>query len=219
MSSPRARFISFEGTEGCGKSTQVAMLEAWLVSQRYEVLVLREPGGTVVGEAVRHVLKHDPDIPSMHPETELLLFAASRAELTRQRILPHLKKGGWVLCDRFLDSTTVYQGVGRRLNMEAVNSINDFATGGLRPGLTLLLDLPAAVAMQRMRSRVGEATAPDRMEQESDGFYEIVCQAYRELADRENGRVVTVAADTDRDTLFNAIKEVVRHAFPGELDS
>ena len=140
----RGKFISFEGSEGCGKSTQIRRFVEWLRSLGYEVLVTREPGGTPAGEKIRHLLQHDPDGERLTPESELLLFAASRAQLVREVILPALDRGAWVVADRFLDSTTIYQGVGRGLDREAVACINAFAVGSALPDLTFLLDLDAA---------------------------------------------------------------------------
>ena len=135
-------FITFEGTEGCGKSTQINALAARLQDQGQQVLQTREPGGTPLGEAVRNLLQHDEAGADMSPEAELLLFTASRAQLTRERILPAIAKGEIVLCDRFMDSTTVYQGVARQINTQAVATINRFAVGEARPDLTILIDLP-----------------------------------------------------------------------------
>ncbi|MDB2311178.1 dTMP kinase, partial [Opitutales bacterium] len=126
-------FITFEGTEGCGKSTQIKALAERLQSEGKQVLQTREPGGTPLGEAVRNLLQHDAAGAGMSPEAELLLFTASRAQLTRERIIPAIAAGQIVLCDRFMDSTTVYQGVARQINTQAVATINQFAVGDARP--------------------------------------------------------------------------------------
>ncbi|MCB1224800.1 MAG: dTMP kinase, partial [Verrucomicrobiales bacterium] len=138
--------ISFEGTEGCGKSTQLALLRARLEASGRPVELLREPGGTRLGEKIRHLLQHDDELENLNPEAELLLFAASRAQLVRERILPLLRAGTTVLLDRFLDSTTVYQGHARGLPLDAVAAINAFAVGGTLPDLTFLLDMDATAA-------------------------------------------------------------------------
>ena len=136
-------FITFEGSEGCGKSTQIRRLSGFLQSMGREVLTIREPGGTPIGESIRQLLQHDASAKNMTADAELLLFAASRAQLVREVIRPALRKGAIVLCDRFLDSTTVYQGVARALDSRNVAAINDFAVSGTLPDLTLLLDLPS----------------------------------------------------------------------------
>src|SRR5471032_2533447 len=133
-----SRFISLEGGEAVGKSTQIERLAARLEKLGHKVLVTREPGGTPLGESIRHLLKHAPEGRGMTPETELLLFLASRAELVRKIIMPALDRGDWVLSDRFLDSTTVYQGAGRELPTEIVERLNAFAVGTVVPGLTLV---------------------------------------------------------------------------------
>jgi len=179
-------FISFEGGEACGKSTQVSLLEECLQAAGVAVLRLREPGGTAAGEQIRHLLQHDAAGESLVPEAELLLFAASRAQLVRERIRPALAAGTWVLCDRFFDSTTVYQGVARRLPPEQVEMVNSFAVGGKLPDVTFLLDLPVPVAMERLRQR-GRKT--DRMEGAPPEFHEAVRQGYIALAQKHRERI------------------------------
>src|ERR1700677_3759016 len=134
-------FISLEGGEAVGKSTQIELLSKRLTGWGQKVLVTREPGGTPLGESIRHLLKHAPEGRGMTPQTELLLFLASRAELVRKVIVPSLDQGIWVLCDRFLDSTTVYQGAGRKLPTEIVERVNAFVVGPHLPTLTLVHDL------------------------------------------------------------------------------
>jgi dTMP kinase len=132
-------FISFEGSEGCGKSTQIQALAKTLEAQGHSVCLTREPGGTALGESLRNLIQHDSAGEAMCPEAELLLFAASRAQLAREFIQPALEAGKIVLCDRYLDSTTVYQGVARALKSDAVATINNFATGTIRPDCTIPL--------------------------------------------------------------------------------
>jgi len=196
--SRRGLFLSFEGGEACGKSTQVAMLEERLKTQGFRVLRLREPGGTAAGEQIRHLLQHDAAGENLVPEAELLLFAASRAQLVRERIRPALEDGTWVLCDRFLDSTTVYQGVARCLPAADVEKINAFAVGETLPDSTILLDLSVHTAMERLRQRGAEV---DRMEGAPLDFHEAVRSGYRVLAQNHPHRVF----------LFDASLE------PGEL--
>ncbi len=183
MTAPRANnsfFISFEGSEGSGKSTQIDLLAERLKEAGHEVVVTREPGGTAIGEEIRHLLKHATSGRAMFPETELLLFAASRAQLVREVILPAQRAGKIILCDRFLDSTTVYQGVARKLSADPVATINRFAVGDILPSLTVVLDLPADVGLARARRR--PSALPDRMEQESLDFYQRVRDGYLLLA-------------------------------------
>ncbi|MEX2381444.1 MAG: dTMP kinase [Opitutales bacterium] len=176
----RGTLISFEGSEGSGKSTQIDRIASRLEEEKRNFIVTREPGGTEIGEQIRHLLKHSSSGLGMCPETELLLFAASRAQLVRDVINPALEEGKIILCDRFLDSTTVYQGVARKVSADPVNAINKFAVGDLTPDLTVVLDVPAAVGMNRIRHRVSDL--PDRMEQENINFYELVRDGYLVLA-------------------------------------
>ncbi len=181
------RFITFEGCEGCGKSTQINALSARLRDAGEPVLQTREPGGTALGETVRKLLQYDRAGEGMSAEAELLLFTASRAQLTRERILPAIAEGQTVLCDRFMDSTTVYQGVARRIDPAAVALINRFAVGQAQPDLTILIDLPPEVGMARIRTR-GEGRL-DRIEQETLDFFEAVRTGYLELAESEPARI------------------------------
>ena len=186
---PRGLFITFEGSEGCGKSTQVKRLAARLEAAGRSVLLTREPGGTPIGEKIRHLLQFAPEGVAMRPETEVLLFEASRSQLVREVIAPSLDAGQVVIADRFFDSTTVYQGAARKLNAEMVEQLNRFAVGDCRPDITFILDVDVTTARARMMRRVRPVGAPDRMEQEPVEFYERVCAAYRDLARREPDRV------------------------------
>ena len=172
--------ITFEGSEGSGKTTQIGRLATLLTDAGYEVEVTREPGGTEIGENIRHLLKHHSAGELMFPETELLLFAASRAQLVREVISPAIQKGKVVLCDRYLDSTTVYQGVARRVHEDPVRVINDFAVGYLVPDLTVVLDVPAEIGLKRIKTRASDL--PDRMEEENIDFYHLVREGYLVLA-------------------------------------
>src|ERR1035437_5441115 len=146
---PKGLFITFEGTEGSGKSTQVTLLSGRLYALGRTVRILREPGGTPIGEEIRNTLKHSEANAAMTAEAELLLMNASRAQLVREFIRPALAKGEIVICDRFYDSTTAYQGYGRRLNLQTVRAVVDFAVGDTQPDLTLLLTVPAQVSDER----------------------------------------------------------------------
>ena len=203
-------FITFEGSEGCGKSTQIRRMAEFLESLGNEVVVLREPGATPIGESIRNLLQYDAAASAMTPEAELLLFAASRAQLVREVIRPALTRRAVVLCDRFLDSTTVYQGVARDLDSGEVSRINDFAVGGTLPDLTLLLDLDAAEGRRRAATRNGPA---DRMEQERESFYEAVRQGYLKLAAENAGRFAVIDASSDEERVESAIKKVLLERF------
>ena len=196
-------FITFEGTEGCGKSTQIKALAERLQAEGRQVLQTREPGGTPLGEAVRNLLQHDTAGAGMSPEAELLLFAASRAQLTRERIIPAIVAGQIVLCDRFMDSTTVYQGVARQINTQAVATINQFAVGGVRPDLTILIDLSPEAGMARVHARSGGQL--DRMEQEAIEFFQAVRTGYLKLAESEPERFLVLDGSASIETLQQTI--------------
>lgn len=188
---PMARtgtFITFEGGEGCGKSTQIAGVAARLREQGRTVLVQREPGGTELGEEVRHILLRHKKMAGMVAEAELLLFCASRAQLVREVILPALAEGQVVIADRFFDSTTVYQGVGRKIDAGRVATINRFAIGDCVPDLTIVIDLDPRIGLERAKGR----ELFDRMESQSLEFHQRVRQGYLDLAKREPERVKVV---------------------------
>lgn len=206
---PRLPFITFEGSEGCGKSTQVGLLAARLTAAQVPFLLTREPGGTPIGEKIRHLLQFDPVSAAMTPETELLLFEASRSQLVREKIIPALDQGKVVISDRFADSTTVYQGVARRLDAEIVGHLNAVAVGRTWPDLTFVLDVDVATARARMMRRVRPAGAPDRMEQEPLKFYEDVCAAYRELAARDAWRIQLIDGDQSVEAIEQEIWETI----------
>jgi dTMP kinase len=207
---PRLPFITFEGSEGSGKSTQMQRLAARL--ERYGVphLVTREPGGTQIGETIRELLQFASHNSGMTPETELLLFEASRSQLVREVIKPALQRGLCVIADRFFDSTIVYQGAARKLDREMVDRLNAFAVGDCIPNVTFALDVDAATAKSRMQ----KPRRPDRMEQEPEEFYERVRKAYRELAVREPNRVVLIDGARDEDDIENEIWKVLCFRFP-----
>ena len=201
-------FITFEGTEGCGKSTQINALAARLQDQGQQVLQTREPGGTPLGEAVRNLLQHDEAGAGMSPEAELLLFTASRAQLTRERILPAIAKGEIVLCDRFMDSTTVYQGVARQIDSQAVATINRFAVGEARPDLTILIDLSPEVGMARVHARSDGQL--DRIEQEAIEFFQAVRAGYLKLAESEPERFLVLDGSASVEVLEQQIWAAVQ---------
>jgi dTMP kinase len=213
----RGVFITFEGSEGCGKSTQAARLGARFEKAGLRVLMTREPGGTAIGEKIRDLLQFAPESSAMTPETELLLFEASRSQLVREIIRPALERGSVVISDRFFDSTTVYQGVARKLEPDVVTMLNNFAAGGDCPDLTVILDLNIAIARARMLRRVRPVQAPDRMEQEPLEFYEDVSRGYRELARRDPARIRLVDGSRSPDEIENEIWREVSERFPAIL--
>jgi dTMP kinase len=206
----RGLFITFEGSEGCGKSTQVKRLAARLTSEGRKFILTREPGGTAIGEKIRDLLQFAPEGFAMRPETELLLFEASRSQLVRELIEPALENDDIVISDRFFDSTTVYQGVARRLAPESVAQLNRFAVGDCVPDLTFLLDLDVATARARMLRRVRPIAAVDRMEQQPLEFYQRVCAAYLELAKAEPDRVQLVDGSRTVDEIEREIWAAVQ---------
>ena len=216
---PRGFFITFEGSEGCGKSTQVKRLAARLEASGVPVLLTREPGGTPIGEKIRDLLQFAPEGVAMRPETEVLLFEASRSQLVREVIQPALDRGCVVIADRFFDSTTVYQGAARKLDPATVEQLNAFAVGNRRPDITFILDVDVATARARMLRRVRPVDAPDRMEQEPLEFYERVCAAYRELATREPHRVQLIDGARSADDVEADLWSRLAAAFPPDLQS
>lgn len=210
----RGAFITFEGSEGCGKSTQVLRLAARLEQAGVRTLITREPGGTAIGEKIRELLQFAPESFAMTPEAELLLFEASRSQLVRETIRPALEQGTVVISDRFFDSTTVYQGVARKLEPGIVATLNDFAVGPDRPDLTIILDVDVATARARMQRRVRPVAVVDRMEQEPIEFYERVCEAYRDLARREPNRFLLIDGARSSDEIENEIWDAVSQRFP-----
>jgi dTMP kinase len=210
----RGVFITFEGSEGCGKSTQAKRLAARLEQAGRPVLITREPGGTAIGEKIRDLLQFAPESFAMTAETELLLFEASRSQLVREVIRPALEQGTIVISDRFFDSTTVYQGVARKLEPEIVAALNDFAAGSDRPDLTIILDVDVATARTRLMRRVRPAVALDRMEQEPLEFYERVSEGYRQLARHEPARISLLDGSRSPDEIESEIWREVSERFP-----
>lgn len=208
-------FISFEGTEGCGKSTQVELLAQRLRALGHVVRLHREPGGTPIGEEIRHTLKHSPHNHAMTAETELLLMNASRAQLVREVIRPALAAGEIVLCDRFFDSTIAYQGYGRELDLAQVKSIIEFAVGGTKPDLTLFLHVPAEVSAERLRSR--QSTLPfirDRIEEADRKFFGRVAHGYDAIAAGEPQRIKLIDGAQPLEVVCAQIWGIVQPRLP-----
>ncbi|HPA18266.1 MAG TPA: dTMP kinase [Verrucomicrobiae bacterium] len=206
------RFITLEGSEGCGKSTQAAILARRLRDAGHPVIETREPGGTPLGEEIRHLLKFHAASRGMCPEAELLLFSASRAQLVRDVIRPALAAGTLIICDRFLDSSTMYQGIARGLPHQLVQHVHTLAVGDTLPNLTLVLDMDPEKARLRAMRRPRPAGGPeDRMEAEPAEFYRNVAEGYRALAAAEPRRVRIVSAEGPPDEVAARIWEEVRH--------
>ncbi|MBR2837597.1 MAG: dTMP kinase [Kiritimatiellae bacterium] len=206
----RGRFITFEGGEGCGKSTQVVRLRDALVSRGVKVLLTREPGGTPVAEAIRGILK-DPSGEAPCDVAELMLFLAARAQLVRNVIRPALDAGTWVVSDRFSDSTIAYQGYGRGLPLDEVRRANDFACGGLSPDMTLLLDVAPETALARRRRReTSTNTSADRIERAGDDFHSRLRAGFAALAAAEPDRIKVVDANGGVDDVWTRIWNLVK---------
>ena len=210
----RGKLITFEGPEGAGKSTQAAMLIARLEARGIEVVYTREPGGTKLGEAIRGVLQYNAAGEAPCPESEVLLFEASRAQLVRQVIRPALERGAWVVCDRFADSTTAYQGFGRGFPVDLMETINRFAIGESAPDMTILLDVNVSLGMQRCAKRqAGRKIQYDRIESEALEFHEKVRQGYLELARRYPQRFRKVDAMRHAEPIGDEVWRLVADAF------
>lgn len=198
-------FISFEGPDGSGKTTQARLLVEWLRQQGYPVVLTREPGGTDIGEQIRLVL-HDPHNTEMDARTEILLYSASRAQLVAQCIQPALEAGHIVVSDRYADSTLAYQGYGRGLDLEVLRAITAFATRGVLPDLTLYLDVAPEEGLQRRRAEGGEW---NRLDAEASDFHRRVRAGYLELASSDPQRWVIVDAARPVEEVQAQIRQVV----------
>ena len=208
-------FITFEGSEGCGKSTQIELLTRQLRAIGHRVKTAREPGGTPIGEEIRHTLKHSKSNAAMTAEAELLLMNASRAQLVREVIRPALAAGEIVICDRFYDSTTAYQGYGRQLDMQMVKAIVDIAVGETRPDLTLLLTVTPEVS--ELRRALRQSTMPfmrDRIEEADRKFFERVDQGFAAIAAAEPNRFRIVEASGSMENVSDRIWNLVRPVLP-----
>ena len=201
-------FITFEGPEGSGKTTQCQRLERHLAGQGHDVLCTREPGGTAIGQQVRAVLL-DQNNGAMTPEAEFLLFSASRAQLVREVIRPHLEKGGVVACDRFFDSSLAYQGYGHRLEQGVLREITRLATEGLQPDLTLLLDVPPEEGLRRRKQQSDQW---NRLDAYRLSFHTRVRQGFLALAEAEPERWEVIDATEPSDAIFERVRARVQRA-------
>ncbi|WP_273854112.1 dTMP kinase [Guptibacillus spartinae] len=195
-------FITFEGPDGAGKSTQVQKLADYLNEEGIPYIHTREPGGTAISDQIRSLILN-PEHKEMVDETEVLLYASSRAQHVREKIIPALNEGYLVLCDRFVDASIAYQGVGLGLDVEKVRVINDFATGGLTPDRSYMIDLPVSVGKERMIAR----NQLDRIEQKGTAYHEKVREAFLELYKENNERIHLINGEKKVDEIFSAIIE------------
>ncbi|MGE3308839.1 MAG: dTMP kinase [Limisphaerales bacterium] len=209
----RGYFVSLEGTEGSGKSTQAALLVDRLRAGGFRARGLREPGGTPLGEEIRHTLKHSQAGAGMVPEAELLLMNAARAQLVREVIQPALDAGEVVVTDRYFDSTVAYQGWGRGLDLARVREVVALAVGSTVPDLTLLFDVPPEVSAARRRARgleSGDSPGVDRFEREDEEFFDRVAAGFRAVAESDPARVVVVDGSEGVEAVSERVWEIVR---------
>jgi dTMP kinase len=207
MPTATGKFITFEGPEGSGKSTQIKRLADRLRAQGREVVATREPGGTEIGEQIRNIVIHNSRGDEMCPEAELLLYTAARAQLVREVITPALRRGAVVLSDRYLDSSSVYQGIGRHLPADPVRQVNLFAVGGVMPDLTLVIDIPVEVSLARINQRA--SNLPDRMERVGPDFFQKIRDGYLALAREWPARVRVIDGTKSPDAIETEINALL----------
>ncbi|MBR5974161.1 MAG: dTMP kinase [Clostridiales bacterium] len=200
----RGLFVTFEGIDGCGKTTQIEMLSSDLEKENIPFVLIREPGGTDIGEKIRTILL-DKANSRMHARTELLLYEAARAQIVEERIKPELSYGKVVICDRFFDSTVAYQGIARDLGLQAVDYLNHWSTAGLAPDITFLLDLDEETAYRR---RHGRSDEEDRLEAEGLAFMKKVREGYL-LSSRDQPRIRVISATDTPEVIYEKIKKTI----------
>ncbi|MBO5087406.1 MAG: dTMP kinase [Lachnospiraceae bacterium] len=201
-------FITMEGPDGSGKTTQIEMLKTYLESKGYDIVITREPGGTVISEAIRAIILNK-EYQEMSHMTELLLYASARAQLVNQVIKPALAEGKAVICDRFVESSAVYQGIGRGLGVSTVYEVNNYALGDVKPKLTIFMDLDADEGIRRKENQ----TELDRMEMEDLSFHKRVVEGYRQLAQLYPDRIFPVDATLPIEKIHSIIVEEVEKRF------
>ena len=201
-------FITFEGIDGSGKSTQIQLLKEMLEKRNHVVTILREPGGNIFSEQIRQLLLDSKE--QVDPRCELLLFTAARAQLVGSVIRPALEAGNIVICDRYIDSSVAYQGYGRGLSIESIESINDFATAGLIPDITFIFDLSVDDAAKRAGFRSNDnQTKPDRMERSGDAFFERTKQGYLEIAKKSDRNIFIINANDAMNDIREQVESIV----------
>lgn len=201
-------FITMEGPDGSGKSTQIELLKKYLEMKGYDIVIAREPGGTIISEEIRKIILNK-EFQEMSYKTELLLYASARAQLVEELIRPALEQGKAVICDRFVDSSAVYQGIGRNLGIDTVYKVNAFALGDVTPKLTILMDLDAEEGIKRKKNQA----ELDRMEMENLSFHKRVVEGYRELAKLDPKRIVSIDATLAIEEIHNIIVKEVETRF------
>ncbi|MBD2203185.1 dTMP kinase [Calothrix sp. FACHB-1219] len=201
------KLIVFEGVEGCGKTSQMQLCQAWLQNMGISVFLTREPGGTELGLDLRRLLLEKADNKPIAEVTELLLYAADRAQHVEQELKPYLAQGKYILCDRYVESTIAYQGYGRRLNMSLIDQLNYIATGGLQSNLTIWLDVDVEVGLARKR---GAEASLDRIEQETIAFHQRVQQGYADLAAAFPERIIRIDGSLSKEIVHQTIQGILR---------
>ena len=202
-------FITFEGIDGSGKSTQIQLLKEMLEKRNHVVTILREPGGNILSEQIRQLLLDSKE--QVDPRCELLLFTAARAQLVSSVIRPALEAGKIVICDRYIDSSVAYQGYGRGLSIESIESINDFATAGLIPDITFIFDLSVDDAAKRAGFRSNDnQTKPDRMERSGDAFFERTKQGYLDIAKKSDRNIFIINANDAMNDIREQVESIVK---------
>ena len=206
----RGKFITIEGGEGAGKSTNIAFIRAQLEQHRLKVVETREPGGTPLAEQIRHLLL-DNKTRNMAADTELLLMFAARAQHIQELIEPNLQQGNWILCDRFTDATYAYQGGGRGIDMARIAALEEWVQGNLRPDMTIILDLPVELGLER----AGKRSQPDRFEQESHAFFHRVRDIYLQRAKAQPQRYAVIDASPQLEIVQQQITAALTRILPG----
>lgn len=206
----RGKFITIEGGEGAGKSTNIAFIKSFLEQHAIKVIETREPGGTVLSERIRGILL-DNKVTNMCDDTELLLMFAARAQHIKEVIEPNLQQGNWILCDRFTDATYAYQGGGRGINMQRISDLEEWVQGTLRPDLTIIFDLPVEVGLER----AGKRSEPDRFEQENIDFFTRVRNTYLQRARQFPQRYAVIDASPNLEQVQQQISDVLNKVLAG----
>jgi len=210
-------FITFEGTEGCGKTTQIYLLKEFLEQRGYSVMATREPGGTQIGDSIRKILLNSRNA-HIDIKTELLLYQASRAQHIKDVIRPALERGCIVLCDRFTDATLAYQGYAQGISKDLIENLNRFATDSLTPDFTVLIDCPAEIGLKRVQNRketINQGVGEDRFEEKSIAFHQMVRMGYLQIAECNSNRIYIVDGRKDPSTVHQEIRSAVLKKIEG----